>query len=183
MENSIRQNQEELAKNENVARISAEVLEHMMHPKNYGVMEDNDGIGMGADKKTGEFAMVYIKLNGNILKNITFGCNACQDTVVAGSLFTEMVKGDTLDNAVKALMLMDEKLSIASKKQRVCSGMVLQAFRAAIINKENRVNGMKEEMFTIDLKESCEGLEEEKKSCEGINLEGSCKGANLDGAK
>lgn len=158
MKNTKKENQEELEKTGRVAEISAEILDHMMNPKNYGVMKDPNGVGMGADKKTGEFAMVYIKLNGEILENITFGCNACQDTVVAGSLFTEMVKGDTLDNAVKALILMEEQLSSVSNKQQACSGMVLQAFRAAIINKENRVNGMKEDMFTIDLKESCEGV-------------------------
>jgi len=158
MKNQIKKNQEELAENPDIGRISAEVLEHMMHPKNYGVMEDNDGIGMGVDQKTGEFAMVYIKLNDEILENITFGCNACQDTVVAGSLFTEMVKGDTLDNSVKALILMEEKLIDAPKKQKACSSMLLQAFRAAIINKENRVNGMEEEMFTIDMVDSCEGV-------------------------
>lgn len=158
MKNQIKQNQEELVQNPEISKISAEVLEHMMHPKNYGVMENNDGIGMASDQKTGEFAMVYIKLNDENLENITFGCNACQDTVVAGSLFTEMVKGDTLENAVKALILMDEKLINAPKKQQACSGMVLQAFRAAIINKENRENGMQEEMFTIDMKESCEGV-------------------------
>jgi nitrogen fixation protein NifU and related proteins len=168
MNNKTKENQKKLEQDGTVAQISAEVLEHMMKPRNYGVMKDYDGLGMGADKKTGEFAMVYIKLNGDILENITFGCNACQDTVVAGSLFTEMVKGDTLDNSVKALMLMDEKLDIASKKQQACSRMVLQAFRAAIINKENRVNGMDEDMFTIDLKESCEGINQE-----GVNLDGN----------
>ncbi|MEA3499055.1 MAG: iron-sulfur cluster assembly scaffold protein [Campylobacterota bacterium] len=161
MKNIKQENQEKLEQTGDVASISAEVLDHMMNPKNYGVMEDNDGVGMGADTKTGEFAMVYIKLNGEILENISFGCNACQDTVVAGSLFTEMVKGDTLDNAVKALMLMDEKLYTAPKKQQACSRMVLQAFRAAIINKENRVNGMDEDLFTINLKESCEGINQE----------------------
>jgi nitrogen fixation NifU-like protein len=121
MKKSIKENQEELEKSGKVAEISAEVLDHMMNPKNYGVMKDYDGLGMGADKKTGEFAMVYIKLDGEKLKNITFGCNACQDTVVAGSLFTEMVKGDTLDNAVQALRLMEEQLSFVSKKQQACS--------------------------------------------------------------
>ena len=141
--------------------INEVVLDHMMNPKNYGVMEDHNGLGMGSDKKTGEFAMVYVKIVDDIMENITFGCNACQDTVVAGSLFTEMVKGDTRENSIKALKLMDEKLldDRVSKKQRLCSGMVLQAFRAAIINWENRQNGMEEEMFTIDLKESCEGLD------------------------
>ena len=154
-------NQEQLEKDGTVAKISDEVLDHMMNHKNYGVMEEHDGLGMGADKKTGEFAMVYIKLDNEILEDITFGCNACQDTVVAGSLFTEMVKGDTLDNAVQALRLMEEKLEVASKKQQACSRMVLQAFRASIINKENRANGMSEEMFTINLKDSCEGINQE----------------------
>ena len=161
MNNITKENQEKLEQDGTVAQISAEVLDHMMKPRNYGVMKDHDGLGMGADKKTGEFAMVYIKLNAEILENITFGCNACQDTVVAGSLFTEMVKGDTLDNSIKALMLMDEKLEVASKKQQACSRMVLHAFRAAVINKENRVKGMDEDMFTIDLKESCEGVNQE----------------------
>jgi nitrogen fixation NifU-like protein len=141
--------------------INEVVLDHMMNPKNYGVMKDPNGLGMGSDKKTGEFAMVYVKIIDDVLEDITFGCNACQDTVVAGSLFTEMVKGDTKDNSIKALKLMEEKLldDRVSKKQRLCSGMVLHSFRAAIINYENRQNGMDEEMFTIDLKESCEGLD------------------------
>ncbi len=149
---------EQLEQDPEIAKISAEVLEHMMNPKNYGKMENADGIGMGVDKKTGEFAMVYIKVDDEILSDITFGCNACQDTVVAGSLFTEMVKGDTLENAVNALKLMSEKILTAPKRQQACSNMVLTAFRAAIIHRDNKANGMDEEMFTIDMKESCEGI-------------------------
>jgi len=159
MKKTKEQNQEELIQSGKTAEISAEILEHMMTPKNYGVMENHDGLGMGADKKTGEFTMVYIKVEDDNLVNITFGCNACQDTVVAGSLFTEMVKGDTLENSIKALKLMDEQLLLVGKKQQICSGMVLQAFRAALINRENRLRGVEEELFTIDLKDSCEGLE------------------------
>jgi len=149
---------EQLEQDPEIERVSAEVLEHMMNPRNYGKMEDSDGIGMGVDEKTGEFAMVYIKVDDNILSNITFGCNACQDTVVSGSLFTEMVKGDTLENAVSALKLMGEKILTAPKKQQACSNMILTAFRAAIINRDNNIAGMNEEMFTIDMKESCEGI-------------------------
>ncbi|MEA2051172.1 MAG: iron-sulfur cluster assembly scaffold protein [Campylobacterota bacterium] len=139
-------------------RISAEVLEHMMNPKNYGKLEDADGIGMGADKKTGEFAMVYIKVDDDILSDISFGCNACQDTVIAGSLFTEMVKGDTLENSIKALKLMGEKILEAPKKNQACTGMILTAMRAALINRENKIKNIDEDMFTIDIKESCEGI-------------------------
>jgi len=152
------ENQERLAQTGQVAKITDEILDHMLNPKNYGVMKASDGIGMGADKKTGEMAMVYIKVEDDILTNITFGCNACQDTVVAGSLFTEMVKGDTLENSIKAMILMEEKLDMAPKKQQACSKMVLEAFRGALRNRESHLRGIDEEMCVIDLKDSCEGV-------------------------
>ncbi len=153
------ENTEQLEINEQEKnRVTAEVLEHMMNPRNYGKMENAHGIGMGVDKKTGEFAMMYIKVEDHKIKDISFGCNACQDTVVAGSLFTEMVKGDTLANAVKASLIMDQKLNMAPKRQQACSRMILKAFDAALENKQHRDDGADEEMFTIDMKESCEGV-------------------------
>ncbi|MCK5111428.1 MAG: iron-sulfur cluster assembly scaffold protein [Arcobacteraceae bacterium] len=143
-------------KDEEIRDISEEVLDHMMYPRNYGEMAEAQGVGMGADTKTAEFAMVYIHTVDGILNAITFGANACQDTVVAGSLFTEMVKGDTLENAKKASQLMDEKLESAPKKQQACSRLILRAFDAAVINRENRLNNIKEDMHKINVKESCE---------------------------
>lgn len=152
MENNTQHSEEEINK------VTAEVLEHMMNPKNYGKMEGAHGVGMGVDKKTGEFAMVYIKIDDHKISDITYGCNACQDTVIAGSLFTEMVKGDTTANAVKASLIMDEKLNAAPKRQQACSRMILKAFDAALENRQHRVDGKDEDMFTIDMKESCEGV-------------------------
>ena len=144
-----------------IPEVSAEILDHMMNPKNYGEMKEAQGIGMGVDIKTGEFAMVYIKVVDDILDSITFGANACQDTVVAGSLFTEMVKGDTFENAKKASVFMDEKLEVAPKKQQACSRLVLRGFDAAVINRENRLNNIEEEMHKINVKDSCDIPEEE----------------------
>ena len=150
-----KENQLEL-EDEVIRDVSEEVLDHMMYPRNYGEMEEAQGIGMGADTKTAEFAMVYIHTVDGILNAITFGANACQDTVVAGSLFTEMIKGDTLENAIKASAMMDKQLEKAPKKQQACSRLILRAFDAAVINKENRLKGLDEEMYKINIKESCE---------------------------
>ena len=146
---------------EQIRDVSEEILDHMMYPRNYGEMEEAQGVGMGADTKTAEFAMVYIHTVDGILNAITFGANACQDTVVAGSLFTEMVKGDTLENAKKAVILMDEKLEVAPKKQQACSRLILRAFDAAVINRDNRLNGDDEKLYKINVKDSCE-IEEEQ---------------------
>jgi nitrogen fixation NifU-like protein len=147
---------------EEIRDVSAEVLDHMMYPRNYGEMKEAQGVGMGVDIKTGEFAMVYIHIVDDILNAINFGANACQDTVVAGSLFTEMVKGDSFENAIKASKLMDEKLEDAPKKQQACSRLILRAFDASVINRENRLKGFDEDMYKIDVKESCEVSDEIK---------------------
>ena len=138
--------------NEELDRINAEILSHMDNPRNYGEMENSDGIGKCQNEKTSEFLMVFIKVNNdNILENITYGCQANQDSSLSASLFTEMVKGDTLDNALESLKLMQSHILDVPQAQKMNSGMVLHAFRAAMINRENRMNGMDEDVFTIPL--------------------------------
>ena len=141
--------------------VSAEILDHMMYPRNYGKMEEAQGIGMCIDKKTGEFVIVYINIYNDKINTIQFGTNACQDTVVAGSLFTEMVKNDSLENGKRAAVIMDEKLESAPKKQQACSRLVLRAFDASLINRDKHNNGIHEEMTTIDLGQTCEIEEDE----------------------
>ncbi len=140
--------------------VNAEVLEHMMNPKNYGEIENASGIGIGLDKSTGEFAIIYLDLDENEnLKDIKYGCQACQDTVVAGSLFTEMVKGESLTYATEAAKRLEIKIQDAPPKQQACSGMVIKAFQAAVLHKQSRDNGGTEDMATLELNISCEGVE------------------------
>lgn len=147
----------ELEKND-IKDVSAEVLEHMMNPKNYGKMEDADGVGMGVDDKTGEFVIFYIKVDTDteMIKDLSFVANGCQDTIVSGSLFSEMVNGDSVANATMAAKLMSEKLVNAPKKQQVCANMVLIAFEASLRHVEEKMSGKDEEMYVLKTNESCE---------------------------
>jgi len=136
--------------NEKSDRINAEILSHMDNPRNYGEMKDSDGIGKCLNEITSEFMIVFIKVNDeNILENITYGCRANQDSSLSASIFTEMIKGDTLDNALESLKLMQSHILDVPQAQKINSGMVLHAFRAAMINRENKMNGMNEDIFTI----------------------------------
>jgi len=138
--------------NEELDRINAEILSHMDNPRNYGEMKDSDGVGKCLNEKTAEFMMVFIKVNDeNILENITYGCRANQDSSLSASIFTEMVKGDSLENAIESLKLMQGHILDVPEAQKINSGMVLHAFRAAMINRENKINGMNEDIFTIAL--------------------------------
>ena len=138
--------------NEESDRINAEILSHMDNPRNYGEMKDSDGVGKCLNEKTSEFMIVFIKVNDtNVLESITYGCQANQDSSLSASIFTEMVKGDNLDNALESLKLMQSHILDVPQAQKINSGMVLHAFRAAMINRENKMNGRDEDIFTITL--------------------------------
>ncbi len=138
--------------NEESDRINAEILSHMDNPRNYGEMENSDGVGKSLNEKTSEFMVVFIKVNdNNILEDISYGCQANQDSSLSASIFTEMVKGDTLDNALESLKAMQSHILEVPQAQKINSGMVLHAFRAAMINRENKMNGMDEDIFTINI--------------------------------
>ncbi len=140
--------------------VTSEILEHMMSPKNYGQMENPTCTGMGVDTKTGEFALIYLQLDkDNVIADIKYGCNACQDTVIAGSLFTEMIKGMNLTYAKDAARRLEFKLEEAPERQRVCSMMVIKAFDASLLHKASKDAGGSEDMCSIELNESCEGMD------------------------
>lgn len=141
--------------------MNPEVLEHLMAPKNYGKIEDANGVGVAVDEKTGEYVIFYIKTEDEIIEDLRYATNGCQDTVVVGSMFSEMVKGTNIDNGKKAIAKMELKLGGLTPKQRVCTDMVLEAFVASLINREHLLNGQKEELHIIKMKESCEVEENE----------------------
>ena len=145
---------------EQIRDVNAEVLEHMMNPKNYGLIEDASAVGVGLDNETGEYAVIYLDIDKQQnIKDIKYGCKACQDTVIAGSLFTEMVKGATLDYGIEASKRLALKIKDAPPKQQACSGMIIKGFEAAVLHLNSKKDGGTEDAVTLELGLSCEGVE------------------------
>jgi len=141
--------------------MSPEALEHLMYPKNYGKLDDADGVGVALDEKTKEYVIFYTNLDADIIKDVKFATNGCQDTVVIGSMFTEMILGNDTDYAQKAVQKMHEKLGKLSAQQQVCADIVFTAFVASLQNRENKEQGEDEELHVLKMKESCEVPQEE----------------------
>lgn len=142
--------------------INKDVMEHLMYPKNYGKLEEPTCVGVAMDEKTGEYVIFYTLLEGNVIKDVKFATNGCQDTVVVGSMYTDMIKGETTEYANKALELIAKKLgSDMTRQQEICAEMVLNGFVASMMNLENIQNKKDEEMHVLKMKESCK-VEEEK---------------------
>ena len=148
--------------------VSPEALEHLMDPKNYGKLENPNCIGVALDEKTKEYVIFYTELDGEIVKDVSYATNGCQDTVVIGSMFSEMIKGNNLDYANGAIAKMHEKLGTMTAQQQVCAEIVFTAFIASLKNFENLQNGQEEELHMLKMKESCEA---ENMPTEGENNE------------
>ncbi len=135
--------------------MNPEVIKHIMSPQNYGKLENPDGTGVAMDDKTNEFVIFTVKLSQDGIEDINYATNGCQDTVVVGSMFTEMVKGESVEYAKGAIAKIEEKLGALSPQQKICADMVFNAFVASLINVSNLAQGETEEMHVIKTEESC----------------------------
>ena len=138
-----------------------ETLEHLMDPKNYGKLDNANGIGVALDEKTKEYVIFYTLLDGELIKDVKFATNGCQDTVVIGSMFTEMIMNNDIEYANGAIKKMNEKLGNMTPQQQVCADIVFSSFKASLQNFQNILNGENEELHLFKMKESCEIIGEE----------------------
>jgi len=138
--------------------LNPEVLEHLMDPKNYGKLDDANGVGVGLDEKTQEYVIFYTKLDGDIITDVRYATNGCQDTVVIGSMFSEMIIGNDVEYANGAIDKMHEKLGELSPQQQVCADIVFTAFLASLKNDQNKKGGADEELHLLKMKDSCEAV-------------------------
>lgn len=77
------------------------VIEHFMRPRNVGDMPDADGKGKFGDYKCGDKLTIYIKVADNRISEISFQVFGCAAAIATSSMTTEMVKGKTLEEAMK----------------------------------------------------------------------------------
>jgi len=144
-------NQAKIKDHPELDRMSAEVMDHLINPKNYGKLPYANGIGQAIISKFEQFVVIYVSVENEKVADISFGTNAGEDTTVSGSIFTTMVKGLSVKEALETVEQMDKELELAPKKQQNDSRLILLAFKAAITNVENRKTNLNEEMLSVEL--------------------------------
>ena len=112
---------------------SDKVMEHFSNPRNVGELPDANGIGTVGNATCGDIMKVFLRVEAGIIQDVRFKTFGCGAAIATSSMATEMVKGKTLEDALKvsnkAVM---EALDGLPPQKVHCSVLAEEAIHAAI---------------------------------------------------
>ncbi len=80
---------------------SEKVMDHFMNPRNVGEIKDASGVGTVGNAKCGDIMKVYLKIENGVVEDAKFKTFGCGAAVATSSMATELIKGKTIEEAVK----------------------------------------------------------------------------------
>jgi nitrogen fixation NifU-like protein len=112
---------------------SEKVMDHFSNPRNVGELADANGIGEVGNAKCGDIMKMYLKINDNIIEDVKFKTFGCGAAVATSSIATEMIKGKSVDDALKLTnKAVIEALDGLPPAKIHCSVLAEQAVKSAL---------------------------------------------------
>ena len=113
---------------------SEKVMDHFANPRNVGVIEDANAVGEVGNAKCGDIMKMYMKINDEgVIEDIKFKTFGCGAAVATSSMATEMVKGTTIEEALKLTnKAVAEALDGLPPVKMHCSVLAEEAIQAAL---------------------------------------------------
>ncbi len=141
---------------------SEKVMDHFMHPRNVGEIENADGVGTVGNAKCGDIMRIFLKVENDIITDVKFKTFGCGAAVATSSMATELVLGKTVQDALqvtnKAVM---EALDGLPPVKVHCSLLAEQAIHAALWDYAQK-NGIEIEGLEPPVEDIDELAEEEE---------------------
>jgi nitrogen fixation protein NifU and related proteins len=79
------------------------ILDHSKHPRNCHAMADANRNAEGYNPLCGDKLKLYVKMDGDVVKDASFVGSGCAISTASASLMTESLKGKTREEAFKLL--------------------------------------------------------------------------------
>jgi len=113
---------------------SEKLMEHFANPRNVGKIDDADGVGEVGNAKCGDIMKIYIKVDdSDVITDVKFKTFGCGAAIATSSISTEMVKGKTVDEALKLTnKMVTDALGGLPPVKHHCSVLAEEALHAAI---------------------------------------------------
>ncbi len=122
-----------------MALYSEKVMDHFLHPRNVGVIEDADGIGEVGNAKCGDIMKMYLKIEDGVVEDVKFETFGCGSAIASSSMATELIKGQPLSEVRKLTnKAVAEALDGLPDYKMHCSVLAEEAIQAALEDYESR---------------------------------------------
>ena len=117
------------------------VMDHFMHPRNVGSIENADGVGEVGNAKCGDIMKMYLKIRDNVIEDVKFETFGCGSAIASSSVATEMVKGKTIEEALAVTnkQVVDALGGLPAYKLH-CSVLAEESIKAAVKDYYERNN-------------------------------------------
>lgn len=116
------------------------VMDHFINPRNVGEIENPDGTGQVGSAACGDIMKIDIKVENEVIIDIKFKTYGCGAAVASSSVATEMIKGRTIEEALKFTNkdLIKEIGGLPSVKIH-CSILAEEALQVAIKDYKSKI--------------------------------------------
>ncbi|MEA4870716.1 Iron-sulfur cluster assembly scaffold protein IscU [bioreactor metagenome] len=110
------------------------VMDHFKNPRNVGEIENASGVGTVGNAKCGDIMQIFLDIDENeVIRDVKFKTFGCGAAVATSSMATEMIKGRSVDEALKITnAAVVEALEGLPPAKIHCSVLAEEAVKAAI---------------------------------------------------
>jgi len=109
------------------------VMKAFAEPKNVGEIENPDGIGTVGNASCGDIMQISLRIEDEVIKDAKFKTFGCAAAIATSSTATEMIKGMTIEEALKLTnkQVVEELEGLPPQKLH-CSVLAEEAIKKAI---------------------------------------------------
>ena len=118
------------------------VMDVFQHPQNVGEIENPDGIGTVGNETCGDIMQITLRIKDDVITDAKFKTFGCAAAIATSSTATEMIKGMTLDEALKVTnKKVIETLGGLPPQKIHCSVLAEEAIKKAIDDYKSKQAG------------------------------------------
>ena len=112
---------------------SEKVMDHFLHPRNVGIIENADGVGEVGNAKCGDIMKIYLKIENGVIADVKFETFGCGSAIASSSMATEMILGKPVEEALTLTnKAVAEALDGLPAHKLHCSVLAEEAVKAAV---------------------------------------------------
>ena len=125
---------------------SEKVMDHFLHPRNLGSIEDANGIGEVGNVKCGDIMKMYLKIEDDVIQDVKFETFGCGSAIASSSMATELIKGKPVAEAMELTnKAVAEALDGLPAYKMHCSVLAEEAIKAALDDYNKKQGGGNDE--------------------------------------